>query len=723
MPRTTEELRRSTKTAVILALAALLFACRSGSQRPAPKAEGRPPAEIRARGNHLAGSRSAYLREHDHNPVDWYPWGSEALALAKRLDRPIFLSIGYVSCHWCHVMEKEVFEQDDVASFLNDHFVSIKVDREERPDLDAVYMDAVVALSGAGGWPMTLFLTPALRPFFAATYLPHERFVEASRAASQKYQAARSEIETHAAEVARAIAMETKATDVPAIEGDEIQGLARRMLDLFDRAYGGFRGRTKFPTPARWKFLLHAYRKWGEPALADALRKTLDAIDEGGIHDHIAGGFFRYATEPTWTIPHFEKMLYDNAQLAILYFEAAIALGEPHYRDVALDTLEFLLRDMRAPGGGFGASWDADSGGSEGAFYLWTPAELNDVAGEADGRLLAEMLGVSDAGNFEGRNVPTRRGVRAGAPSRGPSSSWEKWRSKLREARSRRPAPFFDAKAVTAWNALATCALVAGYRASGEARFLDAATETFEGLWRSNRLASGELSRASSGGQASERAVLDDDAALGLASLDVFEATGDIGYLERAVELAEQANKNFASPSGGWFLTSGADQEPLGRRMVLEDGAEPSGNANMIALLQRLAALTGREPLGEDARRALRAEAASLRTRPFDMPASLDAALFEGGPSYELVVAGSKESAGTRALIDVWKGLFPTWTVATRVDGDGPSETFAHWMPTAAGKRDAGGIALAYVCVRGSCQAPIRDPNRLRAALLHGWSR
>jgi uncharacterized protein YyaL (SSP411 family) len=718
MQRNRKNLHRSSKARAI-AIAMLttsLLACRSRSHPSTSSPDTSSPAQIRARGNHLTGARSAYLREHDHNPVDWYPWGPEALSLAQRLDRPIFLSIGYVSCHWCHVMEKEVFERDDVAAWLNDHFVSIKVDREERPDLDAVYMDAVVALTGSGGWPMTLFLTPSLRPFFAGTYLPHERFLQAARSASEQYRTARGEVETHSADVAHAIAFDARANDAPALDAAEIPELAHRMLDGFDQAYGGFRGRTKFPVPVRWRFLLHAYRKWGDPALANALRKTLDAIDEGGVHDHVGGGFFRYATEPTWTIPHFEKMLYDNAQLAALYLEASVALAEPHYRDVGLDTLGFLLEDMRAPGGGFGASWDADSAGGEGSYYLLTRADLRDVAGEADGASLADMLGVIDGGNFEGRSVPTRR-------SREGATLWERYRSKLRDARSHRPSPFFDSKMVTAWNGLAISALVAGYRASGDARFLDAATAAFEAIARSNRLASGELARASGQGQASERAVLDDYASLGTAALDLFEATGDATYLDRAIALTEQARKSFANPSGGWFLTSGADQEPLGRRMILDDGPEPSGNALMALLLERLAALTGREPMAEDARRALRARAASLRRQPIEMAASLDAALLEGGPFYELVIAGSNESAGTRALLEVWKGLLPSWTVGARIDADGPADALVTLMPTAAGKRDRRGTALAFVCVRGACRAPIDEPSRLRSALLSGWSR
>ncbi len=312
-----------TSMGALVAALALVLGCRSGSHRPSTAMKGRTPAEIRTAGNHLVGAASAYLREHAHNPVDWFSWGPEALSLATKLDRPIFLSIGYVSCHWCHVMEKEVFEKDDVAAFLNEHYVSIKVDREERPDLDAAYMDAVVAITGSGGWPMTVFLTPSLEPFFGATYLPRDRFLEAARAAHEQFRTARSRVETQAGEVSRAIARAAPESDQPALAESDVAAIARRALADVDPAYGGFRGRTKFPTPVRWRFLLHAYRKWGDPAFAAALRKTLDAMDQGGLHDHVGGGFFRYATEPTWTIPHFEKTLYDNAQLATLYFGRA----------------------------------------------------------------------------------------------------------------------------------------------------------------------------------------------------------------------------------------------------------------------------------------------------------------------------------------------------------------------------------------------------------------
>jgi len=698
--------------------------CRAGSRSGRAPAGERTPTEIRRQGNHLTSAASAYLRGHAHNPVDWFGWGPEALALAVRLDRPIFLSIGYASCHWCHVMEKEVFEQDDVAAFLNEHFVSIKIDREERPDLDAAYMDAVVSMTGGGGWPMTVFLTPSLRPFFGGTYLPHDRFLQTARAAEDQFRTSRVAVETRGTEVSRAIAREVPSADQPALDDGEIAGLARRALDDVDPAFGGFRGRTKFPTPVRWKFLLHAYRKWGDLPFATALRKTLDAIDQGGLHDHVGGGFFRYSTEPSWTVPHFEKMLYDNAQLATLYLEASVVLDEPRYREVALETLEFLLREMRTAQGGFGASLDADSGGKEGAFYVFTPAELDLAAGETDGPLLAKMLGVTAGGNFEGSNVPTRRlAMMSDALSQAAASAlWDRWRWKLYDARRQRPRPFFDTKMVTAWNGLALSAFALGYRVSKEHRLLDAAKEALGAVWRINRKPSGELARASDDDRPGERGVLDDNAFLALGLIDLFEATSDASHLERAVALAEDANLRFSNSAGGWFLTSGADQEPLGRRMVLADSVEPSGNAALILVLERLAALTGRQDFLDAVMRALRAQAATLRREGLEMAGWLDGALLAAGPFYELVIAGSEETRESRALVDAWTRLLPPWTVGARVGAQGAEGELEKWMPPAIGKRDRHGTAQAYVCVRGACQAPTADPARLRTRLLSGWA-
>ncbi len=676
----------------------------------------RTPERIRSEGNHLLGSGSAYLAQHSHNPVDWYPWGPEALALASRLDRPIFLSIGYVSCHWCHVMEKEVFEHDDVAVFLNEHFVSIKVDREERPDLDSVYMEAVQAMTGGGGWPMTALLTPSLRPFFGGTYFPHDRFLEVMLMGDQRFRTTRSDVENRGAEVHAAIAATEPAGRSGGFEPGEVRALAARALGEVDRSLGGFVGRTKFPTPIKWAFLLDAYRSWGDRDTGVAIRQTLDAMAAGGIHDQVAGGFFRYSTEPTWTVPHFEKMLYDNAQLAALYLRAAAAVDEPRYLAVGVSTLEFLLRDMKTGAGGFGASFDADTDGKEGATYLFTPGDLVAVAGTSDGSRLAALLGATPSGNFDGANVPTFRTFERPTPA--DLDLWRRWQPKLLEARNGRRQPMFDPKMVTAWNGLAVGALALGYRASGDERFLDASEHAVDALWQSNRLPAGDLARASNGGQPGAPAVLDDYAFLAAGLLDLFEASAKPVYLERATALATAAMSRFSDPSGAWFLTSGSEQEPLGRRIAVSDGVEPSGNASFISTLQRLASLTGRTEFRDAAQRALGRYAITIRQRGLEMAGWLDDALMAEKPFYELVVAGRDGP-----LKAAWNRLLPTWTVGVQVPPEGPDAALESAMPTAGGKHDRGGKPVAYVCVQGSCKAPTSDPLVLRSELLAGWAR
>ena len=711
---------RSRLLSIIVVLAAGCHTSHEGDGRaPRPSARQallapRTPEEIRRDGNHLLGSGSAYLVLHAHNPVDWYPWGPEALAMAVNLDRPIFLSIGYVSCHWCHVMEKEVFEQDDVAAYLNEHFMSIKVDREERPDLDAVYMDAVQAMTGSGGWPMTVFLTPSLRPFFGGTYFPHDHFLDAARAGAAQFREGRSAVESRSADVYARIAAALPTDSTAELNQADVRSLARRSLAQVDQKFGGLRGRTKFPTPIKWKLLVDVYRKWGDPDVAQALIKTLDAMSQGGLRDHVGGGFFRYSTEPTWTVPHFEKMLYDNAQLAALYLEAAAALNEPRYRSVGLDTLDFILQEMTTPQQTFGASFDADAGAKEGSTYLWTPAEVRAALGEREGSDVAALLGLTDAGNFEGSNVPTRMGTqRATAED---AQLWEHSRPKLREVRRKRVQPMFDAKTVTGWNGLAIAALALGFRASGERRFLDGAERAADAVWRLNFLATGELARASDNGKPGSGAVLDDYAFLSEGLIQLFQCTGNALYLQHALWLAERAMQQFGDAKGAWFLTSGSEQEPLGRRVELYDGVEPSGNAAMISALEQLAILTGRDDLRRAADLALLRFSGDLQQKGIDMAGSLDAALMAGGPFYEVVIAGDATT-----LVETWNNLLPSWAVGVRVGRDGPSRETEKLVPSTQEKRSDSG--RAWICERGSCKPPTSDRNRFREQLLAGWAR
>jgi uncharacterized protein YyaL (SSP411 family) len=709
--------------ALVLFLLPALGACDSCSKEPALVAPSndagapmRTPAEIRKDGNHLVGESSLYLREHAHNPVDWYPWTPETLERAKKLDRPIFLSVGYASCHWCHVMETEVFEHDDVALVLNESFVAIKVDREERPDVDATYMEAVQTMTGSGGWPATIFLTPDLKPFFGGTYFPHERFLEIAQNAAKEFRDNRGALDERSAQVyARLARSNGKEAVADRLRPLEIQGLAERSLPSIDEAWGGMKGRMKFPSPAKWLFLLHAARKWGAPYIEPVVR-TLDNMASGGLFDHVGGGFFRYTTDATWTVPHFEKMLYVNASLARLYLEAYVAFGDKRYLLVAQRTLDFVAREMRSADGGFFASFDADSGGKEGAYYVFTTSELRALFGD-DGAAVATLVGATDAGNFEGANVLTLRGPVA---VRIDSRRWEAIRSKLADARDKRVRPTRDDKIVTSWNGLAIDAFARAFALTGEVRYREAATTAAEHLWRAHRH-DGKLARTSTSGRTAGDGVLEDYAAYASGLLTLAEATGDTRELEHAVELAHEMRELFSNPDGGFFSTRAGG--PLARRVELFDSEEPCGVAVALATHSRLAALTGQPELYAVVDNALQAHASTARRAGLGMASWLDAALLDAGPFYDVVIAGPPGAASTMALANAWRALSPAWAVRTEVGAEGAEPPLLALLPALAGKVGRGGSALAYVCVHGACQKPTTDPAALRAQLLDGWMR
>jgi uncharacterized protein YyaL (SSP411 family) len=687
---------------------------------------------IRRDGNHLTTSGSLYLQMHAHNPVDWYPWSKEALDRARTENKPIFLSIGYSSCHWCHVMEAEVFEHDDVAEFLNAHFISIKVDREERPDLDAVYMQALASMTGGGGWPMTLFLTPALKPFFGATYMPRDRFLSTLRRANQEFAGGRKTIDANADEVAARIGRDDRAANAPPIDANEIHRIATSVLERLDPQWGGFRGGTKFPTPVRWEFLLHVARKWGDAPLGNAVKATLDAMASGGIRDPIGGGFHRYSTDERWETPHFEKMLYDNAQLATLYLEAGAAFKDPRYTTVATDTLDFLLREMQAPGGGFYASFDADSGGREGAYYVWSRDELLAVGGPKDGPVLARILGVSGAGAFPGgASAPNRRASFADVASASGRSVidvqavWNAMRPKLADARAQRAKPRLDTKIVTAWNGLAIEALARGFEATGELRYRDAAIAAADFLWRVHRNAltgpESGLSRASNDGHAAAAGVLEDYAFLARGLLTLFEATNRPEFLARALTLVDEADHHFATPDQTGWHSNDEGSTPFPRSVALDDAVEPSGSAVLLSTRIALAALTLREDLTKVVDTTLRARASTLRASGVGSAGWLDAALLRAGPFYDLVIAGDDGPAVDR-LEQVRTLLAPAWSISARVPANGPDAAFEQLVVAAHAKTATPGSAKAYVCLEGACKAPTTDPAALRALLLEGWS-
>ncbi len=562
--------------------------------------QSRTPAEIRRDGNSLAAEGSLYLRQHAHNPIDWRPWNDEALALARREDRPIFLSVGYSSCHWCHVMEHEVFDDDCVAAYMNDHFVCIKVDREERPDLDAVYMDAVQAMIGRGGWPMSVFLTPDLKPFWGGTYVPRDPFLKLCESVMTIYTTRRPDLDQQADEVASRVNVPP-----PAPEGEagmpDVEAVVDRLGSVYDPEWGGFSQAQKFPQPLKWRFLLNVQRRTEDEELGRRIRHTLDAMASGGIRDQLGGAFHRYTVERTWLVPHFEIMLYDNAQLASLYLEAADAFDEPRYLDVARGILDFFVREFEGSDGGILASYDADSGGEEGSFYVWTPEQIAAVAGD-DGLALCRLLGVTEAGNFEGASILTRRVEPADEDEAG---LFDRWCEPLRNARGERVRPGLDTKVVTAWNGMALSALVRGYKATGDERWIAAARRIVAQLDTVNTDADGRLLRASTDGAGVAPAVLDDYANYACGLLDYHAVTGDGPALDRARALVDQAESLFAAPDGGWYLTAEDVAAPLGRRIGVFDSVEPCGGSAMCHALIGLAAATGETSYAGRAARAV----------------------------------------------------------------------------------------------------------------------
>ena len=692
----------------------------------------RTPAWLREHGNRLKGQPSLYLRQHAHNPIDWHPWDEEALRRARDEDKPIFLSVGYSSCHWCHVMEHEVFEDDEVARFMNRHFVSIKVDREERPDLDTVYMNAVQMMTGRGGWPMSVFLTPSLEPFYGGTYIPRDGFLQLAERILGIFRDRRGELDEQARRLAAGVVQRT----TPDLGGGEVsRGLVAAALakakGQHDATWHGFRQQQKFPTPVKWTWLLHEWRRHGDPDLGAMITGSLDAMQDGGLQDHVGGGFHRYCTDPAWTVPHFEKMLYDNAQLAGLFVEAGVAAGRDDWLATGLDVLDFLLREMRDPEGAFYASWDADSGGEEGTYYVWNRDEIAAVAGPEDGPVLADLLGVTAEGNFEdtGRSVLTRRtdpaevAARHGRDPDEVRGLFARHREALRRARSERTPPGLDRKIVASWNGLALTALARAAAATGEARWLEAAGRAADHLLAVHRADDGTLWRTSENGRTAGRGVLDDYVFTAAGLLALHQVSGETRRLAQARSLADAARALFAREQGGWHFADADAGAPLGPSFEVFDSVEPSGNAVMLNLLLDLAALTGETAYLDEARAALESCSGLLEDAGPELAWWLEAAGKLLWPHHGVVVAGEPGAEDTEALRRaVLRPLQPGAVLAT-VPAAGPDDALRKLAPALAGKTAAGDRAAAWVCEFGSCREPVTDPQELRARLREGWER
>ncbi|MBZ5676366.1 MAG: thioredoxin domain-containing protein [Acidobacteriia bacterium] len=672
--------------------------------------------------NRLAHEKSPYLLQHAHNPVDWYPWGQEALDKARQEDKPIFLSIGYSTCHWCHVMERESFENEDVAGILNEHFVPVKVDREERPDLDRVYMLFVQASTGSGGWPMSVWLTPEGKPFFGGTYFPPDTrygrpgFGAILKRLAQAWREDRPKIEESGAHVLEQLLQYSQQN----VEGRGQVG--QNALDSafyafrrsFDARLGGFGAAPKFPRPSVLNFLLRYGTATGNEEARDMVLATLGAMAKGGMHDQLGGGFHRYSVDENWFVPHFEKMLYDQAQLATSYLEAYQITGDAQYADVARDIFEYVLRDLKHPEGGFYSAEDADSAPdpakpkekSEGAFYIWSYQEIVDVLGEPDAVKFSRRFGVEPNGNvqedphgeFTGRNILYQA-------QEVEDESIARSISKLLEVRSRRPRPHLDDKILAGWNGMMISAFAKGAQILGEDRYAAAARDARDllrrHLWRET---DSTLLRRYRDGDAAIEAFLDDYACLIHALVDLYETAFDPADLKWAAQLAERAIALFQDAEGGGFFSSPANQGDLVLRLKDDyDGAEPSGNSVMAVALLRLARITARDDFRKAAERTLEAFSGRLIAGGSGLPQMLVAQMFAMGKPMEIVLAGPRDQQ-RGMLAEIRKRFLPNAVVMQA--SEAPNA-----MPAVDDR------ATAYVCENYACKLPITEAPALAELL------
>ncbi len=666
--------------------------------------------------NRLAQETSPYLLQHRENPVDWYPWGEEALGRAREEDRPILLSVGYSACHWCHVMERESFEDAETAAYMNEHFVNVKVDREERPDVDAIYMEAVQAMTGHGGWPMTVFLDPEGVPFYGGTYFPPDEgrgmpsFRMVMEAVVDAFERKREEIRERAGDTrARLGAVGLVEPSAETTAAAELEAAVARLLDGADRARGGFGGAPKFPPASALELLL---ARGDADGLAVAER-TLDAMLAGGIYDQLGGGFARYSVDAVWLVPHFEKMLYDNALLAPAYLHGWQVFGHERYRRVCEETLDWMLREMRGPEGGFYSALDADSEGEEGRFYVWTPAQIRAVLGEGEtAEAVIEFYGVSERGNFEGASIlhlPGGAGrFSPGMRAESAPAGLDEARRTLYEARAKRVWPGLDDKRLTAWNALAIAALAEAGAVLGREDYLDAARAGAEFVLGSLTDDGGRLLRTYKDGRAHLNAYLEDHAFLLEALLTLYEASFEARWFERARDLAEQMVARFGDPErGGFFSTSSDHEQLIARRKEIGDHPIPSGNSSAALGLLRLGALSGERAYERQAEGVFALFAKTATEHPQSFAHLLRALDFHLSPTREVALVGD-DLADLAATVRA--ELRPHLVLAGGPEGSTQPPLLAQ-RPTIEGR------PTAYVCQNFSCQSPVTTADDLAALL------
>ncbi len=674
--------------------------------------------------NRLTGETSLYLKQHANNPVDWYPWGPEALAMAKELDRPIFLSIGYSACHWCHVMEHESFENEATAALMNEHFVCIKVDREERPDIDTIYMNALQVLTReGGGWPLSVFLTPELTPFYAGTYYPpDERYAAQGRPSFRRLLASIQDAwknrREHIAEVGKNVTeylkgMSTLEASDTALSPDLLSNALNMLRRSFDPTHGGFGSPPKFPHALELKLLLRLAKRFDDKTALHMVRHTLDKMARGGMYDQIGGGFSRYSVDAKWTVPHFEKMLYDNALLVTAYVEAWQVTRDPFYEQIARETLNYVLTEMTSRGGAFFSAQDADSEGEEGKFYVWSERQLREILGPDLGDFACKVWGVTSHGNFEGHNILFRsRSDEQDAVQLG--LSLEVFREKLVEAtrnlynaRSKRVRPGRDEKILTAWNGLMISAFAKTAAVTDNADFRAAAIRAADWCLTHLRDANGRLFRtANADGTAKLTGYLEDYAFLADALVSLYEATFEAKYLKAAGELADVMLKHFADSNGPGFFFVADDHETLiARTKDVHDGSTPSGNAVAVTVLLRLAKLLDRRDFATKAEETLRGYRATMTDHPAATGQMLIALDFYLGPTTEVaVIAKADEDDRHSALAAIRTAFRPNQVMAIHDLRSGPAPEF---IPLLKDKPMIDGKVTVYVCENFACKAPL----------------
>jgi uncharacterized protein len=651
--------------------------------------------------NRLAAETSPYLRQHQDNPVDWYAWGPEAFAAAREADRPLLLSVGYAACHWCHVMAHECFEDAEVAEAMNERFVNVKVDREERPDVDAIYMDAVQALTGRGGWPMTVFLTPDGRPFYGGTYFPKPSFLQLLDAIDDAWRTRRDQVDESAGQLVESLDRTARLEAAPEPPGVAHLNTALQQLGAaFDQEWGGFGPAPKFPQTMNLELVLRAAVAGAGDGALQVVTTTLDAMASGGIYDHLGGGFARYSVDERWLVPHFEKMLYDQALLVPVYLHAWLVTAEPRYRQVVEETIGYVLRDLRQPGGGFSSSEDADSEGEEGRFYLWTPEQVRAAVGPELASAALEWYGVTEDGNFEGRTILTR-------PVRGDlirPPEVETARARLFAAREERVRPGLDDKVLTEWNALMLAALAEAGAALDRADWLDAARANAELLLGRLRRADGRWQRSwQVDGGARHEALAADHAALVEAFVALAEATGEARWIDEARAVADLLLDHFWDVDHGGLFTTADDAEPLiVRQKDLLDNATPAANSIAATGLLRLAALTGEQRYRHQADQILQLVGGVVGGAPTAFGRLLAAVDMERAGLTEIAVVGDRPDL----VAAVRSRYLPNAVLAWGEPYDSPL-----WRDRHAG--------FAYVCRDYACQVPA-DTAEVLAGQLSG---